>query len=468
MEYKLSEILDLENLKSLMDNFYKITKVPYGLLDSNGDIVLGIGWQEICINFHRKNEVSSTICRKSNVEGFEKSKSHKYYTHKCKHGLIDSFIPVIVKGATIAYLALGQFFFKEPDLEYFINQAKQYNYDIDGYLQAVKKVPIVSEENFNNYIDYYIDVVNMIKSHGEKFIDQKNTEKLLIENKAQLQKEVIEKNKQLKKALKYDLLKTEFFSNLSHEIRTPINVIYSALQTASSFVDGIETDSRFEKDKVEKYVGIMKQNCFRLIRLINNILDITKLDSGYLKLELQNSNIVEIIENITLSVVDYIESTGIEVVFDTEIEEKNILCDPEKIERVILNLLSNAVKFTEKGGKIYVNIIDIGENIMISVRDTGKGIPVERQKHIFERFVQGDKSLSGLQEGSGIGLSLVKSIVEIHGGEITMNSQIGVGTEFIINLPVKLVDDNEPLKSESYQNNTNVEKVSIEFSDIYF
>ena len=213
----------------------------------------------------------------------------------------------------------------------------------------------------------------------------------------------------------------------------------------------------------------MKQNCYRLLRLVNNLIDITKIDAGYFHLNENNHNIVNLIEDITLSVADYVEDKGLSIIFDTDVEEKFIACDPEKIERIILNLLSNAVKFNSPSGKIMVNIEDGIENICVRIKDTGRGIPEDKLSTIFERFVQVDKSLTREHEGSGIGLSLVKSLVELHGGRISVTSKEGYGTEFIIYFKCKLVQgevNNENL-CFNIKGECNIERINLEFSDIY-
>lgn len=273
---------------------------------------------------------------------------------------------------------------------------------------------------------------------------------------------VEEKTKQLNKIVEYDKVKTEFFSNISHELKTPVNVIFSAIQIVEMILKEHKCKS---KCTVEKYICTMKQNCYRLTRLINNILDISKIDSGYCKLMMQNIDIVNLIESITLSVVEYAKSKEISIIFDTDVEEKIMAVDVDKIERIILNLLSNAIKFTDKEGNILVSIKNEDNYIVISVRDDGIGIPEEKQKNIFERFIQVDKSLSRNNEGSGIGLSLVKSLVEMHGGSIRVKSNLGKGSEFIIKIPVANINNEE---SEVKYTDINIERISLEFSDIYF
>lgn len=279
-----------------------------------------------------------------------------------------------------------------------------------------------------------------------------------------LKKVVKQNEKLLNETREFNKLITEFFSNISHELKTPLNVILGTQQILSMYgVDKLKID---DNERLNKYLKSIKQNCYRLLRLVNNLIDLSKIDSGFLKLHLENHNIVSIVENITLSVAEFIESKGVELIFDTDVEEKITACDPDKMERVILNLLSNSIKFTNPGDSITVNIMDKEEDIIISVKDTGIGIPEDKMNVIFERFRQVDKSLTKNREGSGIGLSLVKSIVEMHGGRIDVKSVLGEGSEFIIILPVKVLDEEIHFGDER-QNASNIERISVEFSGIY-
>ncbi|MFZ5966999.1 MAG: PAS domain-containing sensor histidine kinase [Bacillota bacterium] len=289
--------------------------------------------------------------------------------------------------------------------------------------------------------------------------DRKEAEELL--------KKMMEENgKLLQHAIEYDRLKTEFFSNISHEFKTPLNVILGTVQLLT--VQHCTHKNCPNYETMCKYIKIMRQNCYRLLRLMNNLIDITKIDSGYMQLELGNYNIIEIVEDITLSVAEFIEQKSITLEFDTDIEEKMMACDPNKIERIMLNLLSNAVKHTGAGGRIEVAMENQEDSIRISVKDTGVGIPEDKQEIIFERFRQADNLLNRSHEGSGIGLSMVKSLVEMHQGSIRVNSEVGKGSEFIIELPCKIIVENEmPHKKEGFRQQENVEKIHIEFSDIY-
>ncbi|MFT5873673.1 MAG: PAS domain S-box-containing protein, partial [Clostridium sp.] len=225
-------------------------------------------------------------------------------------------------------------------------------------------------------------------------------------------------------------MQEEFFNNIAHELKTPLNVIFSITQLFDLYIkDGSLVENQ---DKLEKYINVITQNCYRQSKLVNNLLDLSKIESGFFKLHLSNKNIVSVVEDIVQSVSEYVENKGLKIVFDTNIEEKIIACDPISIERIMLNLISNAIKFSMTGDEILINILDKGDWTSISVKDTGIGIDKDYLDVIFERFKQVDKSLSRNTEGSGIGLCLVKSIVELHGGRISLESGIGKGSKFTI------------------------------------
>lgn len=280
----------------------------------------------------------------------------------------------------------------------------------------------------------------------------------------ELHRTVEEKTKLLNDAIEYEKLRTEFFANLSHEFRTPLNIIFTALQMCKLVISREENKNG---SKLDKYIALMYQNIYRLIRLVNNLIDITKIDSGHFDVNFGNFNIINVIENITLSAAEYVQNKGIELIFDTDVEEKVMACDPYNIERIMLNLLSNAVKFTEEKGSIYVNIHNNGNSIIISVKDTGVGIPKEKQELIFDRFVQVDKSFKRNREGSGIGLALIKSLVELHEGRIWVESEFGEGSCFYVELPFRILDSKVSDEDNKIENSNNVERISIEFSDIY-
>lgn len=276
------------------------------------------------------------------------------------------------------------------------------------------------------------------------------------------EKEQEKARKAYEEALEVEKIKGEFFANMSHEFRTPLNIILATVQLLEK---EIRQEHLEKKVDLEKYLSAVKQNTYRILRLANNIIELTSIDTGYCRVNLENLNIISIIEETTLSVAEYIESRGITLIFDTEVEEVITICDAEKLERIILNILSNSVKYTPKGGVIAVNVSLENKNIIIKVKDTGVGIPKEKLNTIFNPFVHVDPILTRKCEGIGVGLALVKSLVELHGGIIEARSELGKGTEMIIKLPVRYTKKKEIIYPVEFA--PRIEQTKMEFSDIY-
>lgn len=286
--------------------------------------------------------------------------------------------------------------------------------------------------------------------------------------------ELVDKNRKLEnivrdfkekeEKLEYDKLKTEFFANISHEFKTPLNILMGAMQLLELYAsNGTIIDPHL---KLEKYLKTMKQNSHRLLRLINNIIDLTKIDSSYFHVELHNYDIVEIVEGIIQSINLYAKIKSVNIIFEKKIKEQVMALDADKIERVLLNLLSNALKFTDENGSIEVEVGSRGSSVYISVKDDGIGIQEDKLDVIFQRFRQVDKSFTRNREGSGIGLSLVKALVEMHEGTIIVNSEYGKGSEFIVELPMVIINEETQTKLYSEHQDSRLERIRVEFSDI--
>ena len=290
--------------------------------------------------------------------------------------------------------------------------------------------------------------------------------KVIVARDDNLMKKIDKINRKYNAIIETENLRNQFFANISHEFKTPINIVYSCVQLLD-IKRGEGASALLES--YGKYRKNIKQNCHRMLRLINNLVDITKIDSGYMNLEFSNYNIVELVENIVLSVVPCVDNNNINIIFDTYIEELEIKCDADSIERIILNLLSNAIKFTENNGNILVEMDSDDKWVTIKVRDNGIGIPDKFKDLVFDRFVQGDKSLNRKKEGSGIGLALVKSLIEFHNGSIEINKEYKDGTEFILKLPnIKIEEKDLKINNDiDVDDKKIIEKINIEFSDIY-
>lgn len=277
----------------------------------------------------------------------------------------------------------------------------------------------------------------------------------------------IKDKKNLKHAVEIESLKSEFFANLSHEFKTPLNIILSTVQLVMNY---IEVNNEYpDYNMFNKCLSNIKQNSYRILKIANNLIDMSKIDGNFYSINMGNYNIVEVVENIVQSLAEYMKDNKRNIIFDTMEEEIITACDPDQIERIILNLLSNAMKFTSHGGNIYVDmeVNDRCNKVIIKISNDGEKINFEDRLRIFERFTQSESLLTRRAEGTGIGLTLVKSLVKLHNGEVYVNTEFEEGTQFCIELPIRKIKNfkNNNVREKSIV--SKVEKFNIEFSDIY-
>lgn len=369
--------------------------------------------------------------------------------------------------------------------EKYLDSFRFSNFDL--YIEMLYGDIYYKLNEYERALYHYNNLINLSRKYGYRFIDkiyerlsktyerggnyklameylEKANSIMISYDNSKYRDKYAELYKNLEVLQESEKTKSEFFASISHEFKTPINVIYSSVQLLNLYKN---KDDREFMGYYLKYKNNIKQNCLRSFKLIDNIIDASRINKGNYEANFNNINIVELVEKITNSITPYVEIKNIMVIFDTNIEELIIKCDVYMVERIILNLLSNAIKFTPKNGKIIVSVNDKENEVEIRVRDTGIGIPKEMKDKIFNKFTQVDKSLNRSKEGSGIGLSLVKSLVDLLNGKIYLNTEYKNGSEFVLNLPKDKIVEGEwsDYKKEVYK--LNVEKISVELSDIY-
>jgi signal transduction histidine kinase/DNA-binding response OmpR family regulator len=224
-----------------------------------------------------------------------------------------------------------------------------------------------------------------------------------------------------------DQLKSRFFANISHEFRTPLTLILGQIESVMSKNIDVK-----EKGKLQ----VANRNARRLLGLINQLLDLSKLEAGSMELNAEQHNIVSFLKSLFYSFESLAESQKISMKFSSEYENIPVAFDPDKMEKIFYNLISNAFKFVSSDCEIKVCLNVIQSGVEIRIKDTGIGIPSDRLPHIFDRFYQVDSSATRKHEGTGIGLALTKELIELHKGNISVNSKEGEGSEFIIRLPL--------------------------------
>jgi signal transduction histidine kinase/DNA-binding NarL/FixJ family response regulator len=269
-------------------------------------------------------------------------------------------------------------------------------------------------------------VVKQRSKHLEK--EKRALEHIVEERTGEIRKKNLQLEEQSEKLKEMDHVKSRFFANISHEFRTPLTLIMGPLEQIIEKTPG--------KDELEKKANLMLRNSRRLLNLINQLLELSKLDSGEVKIEPAVQNIVPFLKGIAASFEPAAHQRGLDLAFHASEDVIYLEYDPAKMEEVMFNLLSNAVKFTPVGGKISLEVKTANDFVEITVSDTGPGIPRRQLAHVFDRFYQADSTYEHHQEGSGIGLAIAREIILLHHGEIEAHSNEGEGTAFIIRLPV--------------------------------
>lgn len=293
-------------------------------------------------------------------------------------------------------------------------------------------------------------VAEMTEEITERYLTE-----MLIEEQSHI---VLEENDELERTLSNQ---EKFFSFISHEFKTPLTVTMSAVQA-------IELICKNElSDIAKKYIRKIYQSSLQQVRLVNNLLDITRADAGYLKVNKKNMDIINMTQLIINSILVFANEKNINIECISSSKEIMMGIDDEKYERILLNLLSNAIKFSPVKGNIYVYIEEYDGLVSITVKDEGTGIPEDKQKVIFERFGQVNNSLTRESEGTGIGLYIVKLLVNALRGEISLESKVGHGSAFKITLPIEIVKEEDIIQG-NLMDDSLVRTVNVEFSNVYF
>ncbi|MBX7411568.1 HAMP domain-containing histidine kinase [Clostridium chauvoei] len=309
---------------------------------------------------------------------------------------------------------------------------------------------LIGEKNIRNVINkkldsiiehniYFNDFFNLDKNKGYMALlkgkEPRNLEIRLLKideynNKIMFSLEDITEKVEMEKMKKEmeenklkDILKKNFLSNISHDLKTPINVIYSAVQIDEILISNNDINS------LRKYNDISQKNCLTLIQLTNNLIDISKINIAYLHPKLEVRNIVSDIEEKVISLAEYVKNKN--MIFDTSEEEIYVNIDKEFIERIILNLISNSVKFTKSGGYIYITITADYEKVYIEIKDTGKGMSKDFTRQAFKKYSM-ENIDNRIEDGSGVGLFVVYNLIKKQNGNIKLESEIGKGSTFTI------------------------------------
>jgi signal transduction histidine kinase len=250
--------------------------------------------------------------------------------------------------------------------------------------------------------------------------------KVAIEN-ARLFSEVEEKGRQIEAANRH---KSEFLANMSHELRTPLNAIIGFSEVL------LDPSLKVTEEERSQFLTDVLSSGKHLLGLINEILDLAKIESGRMELYIDTASFGDILEAVQSTIRPLAGKKGIDLQFEAQSNVEPFSMDAARIKQVLINLVANAIKFTGEGGRVWVRTKTVDGDLRVEVEDTGPGIPTEDQQRIFLEFQQAGAT-AGKPEGTGLGLALAKKFVEMHGGRIWVESEVGKGSRFIFTVPIK-------------------------------
>jgi signal transduction histidine kinase len=296
-----------------------------------------------------------------------------------------------------------------------------------GY-RSVLAVPLLSEQRILGVLTVWRQAVGQFPDEVVNLLQTFASQSALAIQNARLFREIADKSRLLEAASRH---KSEFLANMSHELRTPLNAILGFSEVLAERMFGEVNEKQAE------YLQDILDSGRHLLSLINDILDLSKVEAGRLELELGRFHLPTALENALTLVRERATRHGITLTQDVDPGVADIVADERKIKQILLNLLSNAVKFTPQGGRVGLTATAADGVLTIAVRDTGIGIAPEDQAAIFEEFRQVGREDARKQEGTGLGLTLAKKFVELHGGRIWVRSQVGLGSTFSFTLSVR-------------------------------
>ena len=297
------------------------------------------------------------------------------------------------------------------------------------YFLACVTWPIAEEQGifFNNV--YFLVLTGIIVVTGNYLYNQLHFREFMLRFELGKSRRTLEETNQ--KLVELDQVKSRFFANVSHELRTPLTLLLTPLQSLiQEHGSGLGSATR-------DLLLIMHSNGMRLLKLINDLLDLVRLESGKMEVSTEPVDINRLLHGVANAVKKTAEDRGIKVQIISDSRVGTVIGDSDKLERILLNLLFNAIKFTPAGGNVQITASREESALILVISDTGAGIPQEQLPFVFDRFWQADTSAERKNQGLGIGLALVKELVEVQGGKVGVCSDIGKGTQFTIRLPYK-------------------------------
>lgn len=457
MRVPLGELLDLRSFRDVCNSFADLYRIGIKVIDASGTVLVDIthGSSDFCSYVYSDAEGArrcSAIIHQVKHRPLDEGPT--VHTIPCFTGLRYLALPLFYDGDVVGRAVFGPFI--PQDLQELPQSIKELKgLDMVRGQKLLTQIRRAQDSTIARVLEHFAGICEVLTfSSYQVYL----TSKMHIESVRESYREVVAKAEKLEESLtrlkELDQLKSNFLATVSHELRTPLT---SIIGYAEMLIEGLA--GPLEAEQLEYLQTIMDKG-ERLLHLITTILDTSRMESGRLQIEAEKVKIEEVFTTALSSIIPQAKKKGISVAVDGELSVREAVLDPQRLQQILVNLLSNSVKFTPEGGAITLAAKEADDvpsraqgrfdgpesYFAIIVRDTGIGIPADSLERIFDSFYQVDGSATREFGGVGLGLSIVKSYVEAHGGEITCESEVGKGTTFKILLPRAYVS---PVRGEA-------------------
>ena len=449
---ELKDLLDLPALKELARHIQNVHQLGILLISSKNEIMV-----ESCSDFSVFNKFLSHPKAKKVWEKFPKKISNplpkmgESMDHEISRGIFFRVLPIILELNEIGGVAFGPFLFKDEDKQECTNKLEKIGLSKKTSEEFINKIPSFSKQEFNaigRFLNVMFEVL-VFSSYKRHLTNMAHVESIT-ESYKQLEKANKELQNSYEKLKEIDQMKSNFLAVVSHELRTPLTSVIGYSEMLLEGVTGKLNEGQ------QKYINVIMEKGEHLLHLIGEVLNVSKIEAGQMKLKLVETDIREIIKSSIETIRPLADKKELQLShkISEDIPDKMKL-DRDKLIHIYSNLLSNAVKFNNKGGSISLSLEtsfikdslpsqNKGEEfakqsdkkyLLSTIKDTGVGISKDQLNKIFEKFYQVDSSSTRVYGGTGLGLTIVKSFVEIHGGNIWADSQLNKWTCFYFTIP---------------------------------
>ncbi len=427
-EQELSNIIDVPALESMMNDLCAVTNIGFSVIDLKGNVLVGTGWQDICAKFHRVNSETLKNCVESDLTLTQGVKQGEFRIFKCKNNMWDIVTPVIIGGKHMANIHSGQFFFEDEkvDREVFVAQAEKYGFDKEAYMRSFDRIPRWSREKVKNLMVFYTKLAEVIAklSYSNLKLAKLVTKDKALQDKLEhyskhLEALVEEKTKQLKDSERLAAI-GQTAGMVGHDIRNPLQAIIGEVYLANTEIATLPDTE--EKTNLLESLAMIKQNIEYINKIVLDLQDFAKPLSPFA----EETNIEQMIQE--LLVRDGVPA-NVQTSAKIEADAQIVKADSAYMKRILGNLVSNAVQAMPNGGKLTIQAHREKSTVVITVQDTGVGVPEEAKDKLFTPL------FTTKAKGQGFGLAVVKRLTEALGGTVTFESQEGKGTTFTIILP---------------------------------